>query len=60
MKNGEVTFVLAKNLNADDISERVDGFTDKYELYYYEESPDYYSFVKYKNNVYYLYKLKEA
>lgn len=60
LKNGEVTFVLTKNLNADDISERVDGFTDKYELYYYEESPDYYSFVKYKNNVYYLYKLKEA
>lgn len=60
LKNGEVTFVLAKNLNANDISERVEGFTDKYELYYSEESPDYYSFVKYRNNVYYLYKLKEA
>ncbi len=60
LKNGEVTFVFTKDMNIEEISERVEGFTDKYELYYVEKSGVDYNLIKYNDCVYYLYKLKEA
>lgn len=60
LKNGEVTFVLTKNMNIDEISERVDDFADKYELWYFEKSGVDYNLIRHKYDVYYLYKLKEA